>query len=252
MFNWSNLELRYDPYPIGLIKPLMSADQYAECLKRFPEKELFRLIHGVGTKYSLSEKFNPRAYRKTISTDPFWKEFHSWVKSPEFILGTLTMLREHQIDLGYRYYPPTWKNNVDKIFRDLAKGKTPRLLHNLRARFEFSMLPLTGEGVLPHTDNPNKIVTYVISVLDEDEWDPAYRGGTNIIRPKNGKKIYDYLNNHDLGYEDTEVIDTYEFTPNQAVIFVKTFNSWHSVLPMQSTDRNKMRRTLTINIEVER
>jgi hypothetical protein len=29
-----------------------------------------------------------------------------------------------------------------------------------------------------------------------------------------------------------DVIDTFEFTPNQAVMFVKTFNSWHSVRPM--------------------
>jgi hypothetical protein len=45
-----------------------------------------------------------------------------------------------------------------------------------------------------------------------------------------------------------EVIDTYEFTPNQAVIFIKTFNSWHSVRPMTGVDSDALRRTLTINI----
>jgi hypothetical protein len=46
-----------------------------------------------------------------------------------------------------------------------------------------------------------------------------------------------------------EVLDTYEFTANQAVIFVKTFNSWHSVRPMTGRDSNALRKTLTINIE---
>jgi hypothetical protein len=46
-----------------------------------------------------------------------------------------------------------------------------------------------------------------------------------------------------------QVLDTYPFTPNQAVVFVKTFNSWHSVRPMQGIGSPAMRKTLTINIE---
>jgi len=46
-----------------------------------------------------------------------------------------------------------------------------------------------------------------------------------------------------------EVLDTFEFLPNSGVIFIKTFNSWHSVRPMQSTDPELMRRNLIINIK---
>jgi hypothetical protein len=46
-----------------------------------------------------------------------------------------------------------------------------------------------------------------------------------------------------------EVLDTFEFTPNQVVVFVKTFNSWHSVRPMTGAGSPLMRKTLTINIE---
>ena len=46
------------------------------------------------------------------------------------------------------------------------------------------------------------------------------------------------------------VLDTFAFEPNQAVIFVKTFNSLHSVRPMTAPDRERMRRSLTINIEI--
>ena len=46
-----------------------------------------------------------------------------------------------------------------------------------------------------------------------------------------------------------DVIDTFEFTPNQAVIFIRTFNSWHSLRPMTGKGSDAMRKTLTINIE---
>jgi hypothetical protein len=54
------------------------------------------------------------------------------------------------------------------------------------------------------------------------------------------------------GFEDMEVLHTYDFTANQAVIFVKTFNSWHSVRPMTGVGSDQLRRTLTITIEAMR
>jgi hypothetical protein len=48
-----------------------------------------------------------------------------------------------------------------------------------------------------------------------------------------------------------EVLETFPFEPNQAVVFVKTFNSWHSVRPMTGRGSPAMRKTLTINIEAD-
>jgi hypothetical protein len=45
------------------------------------------------------------------------------------------------------------------------------------------------------------------------------------------------------------LLDSYAFRPNQAIIFIKTYNSWHSVSPIAGTDPKVLRRTLTINIE---
>ena len=59
---------------------------------------------------------------------------------------------------------------------------------------------------------------------------------------------YNKLNNQ-ADFEDMEVLRTYDFTPNRAVVFVKTFNSWHSVRPMRGGSSKTMRRTPTINIE---
>jgi hypothetical protein len=46
-----------------------------------------------------------------------------------------------------------------------------------------------------------------------------------------------------------EVVETYPFVPNQAIIFVKTHNSWHSVEPIRAGNAQLLRRSLTINIE---
>ena len=110
------------------------------------------------------------------------------------------------------------------------------------------MLPASGGNVLPHTDSPGKIITFVISIVREGEWNPHDGGGTDVnrvIRPE----LQFNQKNRQARFEDIEVLHTYEFAPNQAVVFIKTFNSWHSVRPMTGADPTAMRRTLTINIE---
>ena len=49
--------------------------------------------------------------------------------------------------------------------------------------------------------------------------------------------------------QQVEILETYPFQSNQAVVFAKTFNSWHCVRPMTGPDAQVWRRSLTINIE---
>jgi len=49
--------------------------------------------------------------------------------------------------------------------------------------------------------------------------------------------------------DDMGSIDTFEFTPDQAVVSVETDNCWHSVRPMTGHGSDARRRTLTIVIE---
>jgi len=60
--------------------------------------------------------------------------------------------------------------------------------------------------------------------------------------------MYNYFNEL-ASFGDMEVLHTYPFQPNQVIVFVKTFNSWHSVRPMTGNGSKAMRKTLTINIE---
>jgi hypothetical protein len=118
----------------------------------------------------------------------------------------------------------------------------------LKSRFEFSALPADGGNLTPHTDAPTKIVTLIVSMAEEGEWNPAFGGGTDVNRPRDTRYMYNYYNEL-ASFEDMEVLHTYPFQPNQVIVFVKTFNSWHSVRPMTGTGSKHLRKTLTINIE---
>jgi hypothetical protein len=78
MFSYANLALRYDPFPIGLAKPLVDAAVYDEMVASYPDRDLFAYLAKVGHKYSLSEKSNPKAYHDFIRSKPVWRDFHSW------------------------------------------------------------------------------------------------------------------------------------------------------------------------------
>lgn len=246
-FHWENLKLRYLPFPIGLIKPVMDQTFYARLIQDFPSIEHFVHVEEFGNKYSLSEKFNAKKYTEIVKNHPTWQEFHHWVKSRNFLHETLNALRLHHIDLGVS--PDiTLSTQIGRILRAFFRTRSTRIPHRLRSRFEFAMLPAAGGNVLPHTDSPGKIITFVISIVRDGEWNQNHGGGTDVNQPVRVELLFNQKNRQ-ARFEDMEILDTYEFTPNQAVVFVKTFNSWHSVRPMAGTDTLAMRKTLTINIE---
>lgn len=249
MLNYDHLHLRYDPFPIGLAKPLLDQSRYDAMVGDYPDRDMFEYLAKVGHKYSLSEKSNPKGYHEFVRSRPVWREFHEMVKSRAFIEGVVGALRDRNVDLGYKKLPTTGKR-LTKFTRNLLRGRIDAGRPPLSARFEFSMLPAKGGYVIPHTDSPGKLITIVVSMVREGEWDPSLGGGTDVNRPKDPTQLYNELNRR-AEFEEMEVLDTFEFTPNQAVVFVKTFNSWHSVRPMTGTDDAVMRKTLTINIEAD-
>jgi len=246
MFSFDQLQFRYEPFPIGMARPLMDAGLYREFVNEFPDVDMFGDLSVVGNKYSLSEKTNRRTYQQLVHTRPVWKELHQWIKSDAFIKDVLQALEERHLELGYQMLPPG--RRIARRISKLAKGHLRSTRGRLGARFEYSMLPVDGGHVLPHVDSPGKVITIIVSILDNNEWDPVFGGGTDLNRPKVPELNFNRLNRQGR-FEDMEIIDTFDFQPNQAVLFVRTFNSWHSVRPMQGKGSSAMRRSLTINIE---
>ena len=246
MFSYDHLQFRYEPFPIGIAKPALAEDLYRELVDRYPPQELFAYLPKVGHKYSLSEKYNGDAYRAFIKSSGPWRELHAWIKSDRFIPAVIDALKAHHIDLGQK--PLSGAKRALKAVRNVARARRRPLPPRLSTRFEFSMLPADGGYIMPHTDSPSKIVTLIVSMARDGEWSPAFGGGTDVNRPKDMRLAFNRMNVQ-AGFEEMEVLDTFEFTPNQVVVFVKTFNSWHSVRPMTGTGSPLMRKTLTINIE---
>lgn len=245
--SFDHLRFRYEPYPIGVACPVFEAGLYRDLVERYPPLSAFAYLPKVGHKYSLSEKFNDEAYHRFLRHEPLWQDFHAWVKSEAFIVEVMDVLRSDGIDLGYRAQPAGSRRLLKSLKHVLRPSQKLRA-RRVSARFEFSMLPADGGSVRPHTDLPSKIVTIIVSLVGEREWDPAIGGGTDVNRPVDPRQIFNRLNARGR-FEDMEILDTYPFQPNQAVMFVKTFNSWHSVRPMTGTGSKAMRKTLTINIE---
>ena len=248
MFTFENAEFRYEPYPIGAIAPIMASDVYEQLVDSFPPVELFDYMPEVGHKYTLSEKFKPANYHDYIAKTPVWRELHAWIKSERFFDGVIAMLGAHDIDLGLGKAKFTGKGIWPWRLGEMMKGRWPRGDLSFRPRFEFSMLPADGGYVTPHTDTPRKIITLVVSMVKPGEWNPEFGGGTEVDRPKSDCHAFNRMNRY-IPFEDAEALHTFDFKPNQCVIFIKTFNSLPCVRPMAGTGRPALRHTLPIPIE---
>ena len=134
----------------------------------------------------------------------------------------MTMLRSHNIDLALAN--STWRERAKKRFKALRKGNRQPHIPRLRSRFEFSSMPVTGGNIRPHTDHPSKVVTMVIPILRQNEWNEDYGGGTSVVWPKDRTSSYNLTNTY-LDFDEVDCVRTYPFEPNQCLVFVKTYNS---------------------------
>jgi hypothetical protein len=250
LLSLASATFRYEPYPIGLARPAFTARLYDELLNSWPDADLFAFMPKLGNKYSLSEVNHPDQYHKFLQRTPVWNDVYQEVKSPQFVHSVLQMLRAGGIDLGIpddvAVNQPANKGGSLRW----AAALDPKRAAALRTRFEFSMLPADGGHIKPHTDSPRKLVTLVVSFCDPRQWQASFGGGTTVLRAADPRQSYNHVN-HQLEFSETEVLHTFPFEPNQCVIFVKTFNSLHAVSPMTGAGSAAMRKTLTINVEME-
>jgi hypothetical protein len=248
MLSFKNTDFIYEPYPIGAARNIIEDSFYDELVRSFPPQDLFSFMAYHGNKYSLSEVNNPDAYHEYVRRNPPWRDFHRWIKREEFPAEILAMLCQHNIDLDVPELNEDGAPSGSSILQKLRSRRMSQPKSGLSARFEFSMLPAEGGFILPHTDSPQKIITLVITILPPGEWNPSFGGATEVLRPKDIKNNYNYKNKY-LGFDDVQTVATFEYVPNNCVIFIKTFNSLHAVRPMKASDPRLMRKTLTINIE---
>ena len=219
---FDNAIFRYKPYPIGIAKPIFDEASYAALVESFPSDDLllkfpFTSKEGGYKKYALNERYGD--YYAYIESHPLWYAFYLSIKKPEFAQFILAKLRSQ----GIVVQPSTsWST-----------------------RFEFAGMPADGGYIAPHTDVPSKAVTLIFSMQKPGEWNPAWGGGTDVLRPLHPDQP---LESYKVPLDQFEKVSSYPYEPNQCVIFVKNDVSWHSVGPMTGPP-GSMRHTLTLNIE---
>ncbi|MBL68068.1 MAG: hypothetical protein CMO74_09505 [Verrucomicrobiales bacterium] len=244
MFNLQNAQFDYEPYPVCFIPGVLEPALYQELAETYPGRDLFQFSRNIGVKYSLSEINNREKYNRFLDQNAGWRRFYEGVKCRAFVEQICSFLKEHHIDLRLEEFKYTRSPRVRR------RGPIRRAMNTqvIRSRFEFSAMPAEGGGIRPHTDAPTKLVTLVLSFVQEGEWEEAaWGGGTSVVVPKDRSRIYNHHNRF-MKFDETEVLKTYPFTPNQCLLFIKTYNSWHSVQPMTGPG-TALRKTLTINIE---
>ena len=251
-FNYSNFVFDYEPYPIGVAREFIEPDYYRRLVENFPPIEIFGgFFDPESNKKGLSELYAPTRYHQFLRETPVYRDFYTYIKSPEFIHDVLNCFEQNYIQLGLSESKITSSTlplrgsafqKIEKILSRLRRKK------GLRARFEFSVLPGNGGNIRPHTDAPSKIITLVLSILKEGEWDLKWGGGTDVIKPNDRRRTYNFQNNY-FDFHECETLRTIEYVPNQCILFLKTFNSLHCVHPIRNNNANVYRKTLTINIE---
>lgn len=243
-FNFQNAQLEYEPYPLCYIPNFMSAADYKALSESYPALELFKFKPTLGKKYSLAEfKNNQQFYFDFLRKNECWREFYQKVKSKQFIEEIFSFLRDNHIDIGVKRF--WYQKKLSKKRRSwFTRAINKRVL---RSRFEFSIMPADGGHILPHTDDIRKLVTLVVSFIKEGEWDSSWGGGTDVLTTKDPKRVYNDVN-FQLPFDQVKCVKTFPFVPNQCVLFVKTYNSWHSVTPMTGPATG-LRKAVTINIE---
>jgi hypothetical protein len=254
LIGFENSEFRYDPFPIGVVRNVFEAATYEGMLREWPPLEKFKHFAKWGNKYSLSEFGKQKEYHDFVRGSELWSRVHDEIKSAAFIDRVIDFLAEKRIDPGLKgNWVPARSSGLRLLQRLRAMGRGFMLKSNktvqLTSYLEFSMLPSDGGCLRPHTDDPRKIITLVFSIVGPGEWKREWGGGTAIVRPRDVTANFNFLNKM-IEFDQVEEIGRYEFEPNQCIVFVKTFNSWHSVPLMKSGRPDVFRRSLTLNIEI--
>lgn len=245
------------PYFIFEWTNVVPEDIYNKLAAEFPGRD------GKGYKAQDAGKLfvNDRqgAFQNLISNSAVWTEFYQAWKDPAVIRNIQTLVQAHithrsaeeqrpwQLVKSTDRHPSNlWERIVKKWYEKVLGRKTVRL------GFEFSVLP-DGAAVPLHTDAAFKLAS-MLYYFPDDDWQPAFGGGTCFYQVKPGLKPWTLWKSYYLEAEEEAkfrqehdlVVET-AFAPNKISGFVKTDHSWHEVLPLRLPE-GKLRRSLCINI----
>jgi hypothetical protein len=148
--------------------------------------------------------------------------------------------------LEWRWKPrlaEPWQAFIEELQGPIYGDLLRRMLgvKALRLNFHWHYTP-TGCSVSPHCDSPWKLGSHIFYFNDQDDWDPAWGGGTLILDDQQARS-----------WRSAPSLDELETTAcapslgNTSLLFQRTAHSWHAVRPLQCPE-GALRRVFIVEI----
>lgn len=240
MIKFDKPEFFYDPFPHALFKDVFDHEFYNLLCSEFPKEQKFERFdfdkqHNLKQKKYVLNDDNV-LFKDVINKKKNLKKLYDYLNDEAFVEIILGILEKNSIKLKKNY-----RNSlIQKILRKIKRKKN--------YGFEFSMISTDGGFIKPHTDGADKLISFVIPVVDNDNFNNIINSGTNILKATDNKFKYNFLNST-VPFESTEIIRKVPFDKNQIFLFVKTHNSLHSVGPMKNYNgKTYMRKSINFFI----
>jgi hypothetical protein len=244
----SAVDVRYDPYPLAVLRPALDPELYTRLVDSFPDPSWFAVARQYPYKLALGKSNAEENYERFIASNAEWRRFREHVTSAEFVRSIVEFLKRHHIAVNVGHALDGRRQRLTRALGRLRQGKLPLPTGKLSARFEFSTLRADGGVVAPHTDAPQKIITMVLAMIKEGEWPESFGGALDVNRTTDPSFAFNW-NNRQVPWDKIEIVDSIPFRPNQCIVFVKTHNSLHSVRKMTEVGSQALRKSVTIVIE---
>ena len=241
MINLNNQKIFYDPYPHALFTDVFDDKFYKDLCSEFPENENFDKFDIDKQNLVKQKKFvlndKNRSFKNILNKRKNLNLLYNYLISQKFKIEIMRSLEKKNI-----FFPPHEKN--ESFFLKIKK----KIKNIKNFGFELSMISSDGGFIKPHTDGPDKLISFVIPIVDDDNFLKIENSGTKILIPTDEKFKYNYINKT-VPFEVTETVREIPFSKNQIFLFLKTHNSLHSVGPMKMIDEKvKMRKSINFFI----
>lgn len=246
MINFNNSTFFYEPFPHSTLSNVIEESDYNKICSEFPQTYLLNKMQDkrVGekkfSKYNLSNGGkDKKKFLEVLNQSRTIKKFYDYLNSKVFLEKLVEFLLKNHIDL---------KINPNQNFKNFLINKLFK--RELKINFEFSAISSNNGFILPHTDGPNKIIGFVLPVIDNIDILSAKKLGTQILSPTENTYKFNYFN-RSVPFNKTMLVKEIPFEKNQISLHVKTFNSLHAVGPIDPYNLKKeiFRKSITFFLE---
>lgn len=230
-------DMRYDPFPYFYVDDYLPKDLYTALYDEFPSIKCFKNSNRLGRM-----AFNRRSqvFFEFLASSPLWATMIEAVRSDEFLKDAEAFLRSSLVRARGVAGLKKWRNH------SLGSRGVPIIERPIDLSCEFSLLP-TGAQLYPHTDKPEKLVSFLLYFAEPD-WESRYGGATDLYRAKDAKHDHNW-SGRPVTFDAVDVVFRSEFRPNRLLAFVKTRNSYHGVSPVTSP-AGMLRKSFNFNVTV--